>query len=72
MLTFEIQLRTEDYDDDKKQIIVEAMREKAREVYAIAQLLKEKRDPQIMFQTGDMFETNKDLEILTADDIEAA
>ena len=69
MLTFEIQLRVEDVDDEKKQIIVEACREKARELYAIAHLLKEKRDPQIMFQTGDMFETNKDLEILSAEDI---
>lgn len=68
MLTFEIQLRTEDIDEEKKAIIVEACREKARELYAIAHLLKEKRDPQIMFQTGDMFETNKDLEILSAED----
>lgn len=68
MLTFEIQLRTEDIDEDKKNILVEACREKARELYAIAHLLKEKRDPQIMFQTGDMFETNKDLEILSAED----
>lgn len=69
MITFEIQLRTEDYDDEKKQIIVEACREKAREIYAIATLLKEKRDPQIMFQTGDLFETNKDLEILSTADL---
>lgn len=68
MLTFEIQLRTEDIDEEKKAIIVEACREKARELYAMAFLLKEKRDPQIMFQTGDMFETNKDLEILSAED----
>jgi len=70
MITFEIQLRTEDYDDEKREIITSLFREKAREIYAMALMLKEKRDPQIMFQTGDMFETNKDLELVTAEDLE--
>jgi hypothetical protein len=71
MRTFEIQLRTEDLDEEKLEILREACREKAREIYAIAFLIKETRDPQIMFSDGDLFEKNKDLEILSAADLDA-
>lgn len=71
MLTYEIMLRVEDMDDDeeKKAVLTAACQEKARELYAIASLLKSKRDPQIVFQSGDMFQRNKDLEILSEADL---
>lgn len=70
MRTYSIELKADFQDDEKHEILLQAAREKARELLAIALMLKDKREPQIAFQTGDMFERNKDLEILTADDIE--
>ena len=70
MRTYTIELKADFQDEDKHDVLLQVAREKARELLSMALLLKDKREPQIAFQTGDMFERNKDLEIITADDLE--
>lgn len=65
METVTIELRFDFQDADKNEIILQAAREKARELLATAMMLKDKRDPQISFQSGNMFERNRELEIMT-------
>lgn len=64
MKTYTIELRADFVDDEKHDILLEAVREAARTMLTTAMMLKDKRDPQIALQAGDMFEKNKDLEIL--------
>lgn len=64
MRTYTIELRADFMDDEKHDILLSAVREAARTMLATALLLKDKRDPQIALQTGDMFETNKDLDVM--------
>jgi len=61
MRTYTIELRADYQTDDKYEILLEAVREAARTALATAMMLKDKRDPQISMQVGDMF--NKDAEI---------
>lgn len=67
MRTYTIELRADFQSEEKYDILTEAAREKARELLAIALMIKDKRDPQISFSTGDMFERNNDLTIMSAE-----
>lgn len=69
MRTYTIELRADFQDDEKHDILLQAAREMARQLLATALMLKDKREPQISFSSGDMFERNKDLEILTEADL---
>lgn len=64
MRTYTVELRADFIEDGKHDILLQAVREAARTMLATAMLLKDKRDPQIALQTGDMFETNKDLNVM--------
>lgn len=66
--TYIIELRVEFADEEKYDHILELTRVAARDLYAAATLLKDKREPQISLETGDMFETNKDLTILSEEE----
>jgi hypothetical protein len=69
MRTYTIELRADYQTDDKHDVLLEAVREAARTVLATAMMLKDKRDPQISMQVGDMF--NKDAEVqLFNDDLQ--
>lgn len=61
MRTYTIELRADFQDDEKHDILLEAVREAARTMLTTAMMLKDKRDPQIALQAGDMFEKNKEL-----------
>lgn len=63
MKTYTIELRADYVDEEKHDVLLEAVREAARVMLSTAMMLKDKRDPQIMLQAGDMFEKNKDLTI---------
>lgn len=65
MRTYTIELRADFVDEDKHEILLGMAREKARELLSYAILLKDKREPQISLQSGDMFEANKELVILS-------
>lgn len=69
MRTYTIELRADFQDVEKYDILMSAAREMARGMLATAMMLKDKREPQISLQSGDMFERNKDLEIITAEDL---
>lgn len=66
--TYIIELRVEFADEEKYDHILEMTRQAARDLYTAATLLKDKREPQISLETGDMFQTNKDLTILSEED----
>lgn len=72
MRNYDIKLRVDFMDDEKYDIMLEVVREKCREMLTTAIMIKDKREPQIMFSTGDMFETEKDLTIMTPEDLEVA
>jgi hypothetical protein len=63
MRTYTIELRADFQEDEKHDILLAAVREKAREILTVALMLKDKREPQISLEAGDMFERNKDLNI---------
>lgn len=65
MRTYIIELRADFQENDKYDLMLEAARATARELLATAMLLKDKRDPRISLQSGDMFEQDKDLEIFS-------
>ena len=65
MRTFTIELRADFQENDKYDLMLEAARATARELLATAMLLKDKRDPHISLQCGDMFEQDRDLEIFS-------
>lgn len=64
MRTYTIELRADFVDEAKHDILLEMARTAARELLANALILKDKREPQISLETGDMFETNKDMFLL--------
>lgn len=68
MRTYTIELRADFVEEGKHDILLAAAREKARELLGTALLLKDKREPQISLECGDMFERNKDLEIMEANE----
>lgn len=70
MRTYTIELRADFVDDSKYDLLAIAAREMARQLLSTALLLKDKRDPQIAYSSGDMFSRDKDLEIITAEDLE--
>lgn len=70
MRTYTVELRADFVDEEKHDILLSAVREAARTMLATAMLLKDKRDPQIALQTGDMFQKNDD--IMVFDESEAA
>lgn len=65
MRTYKIELRVDFDSEEKYEIVLQAAREMARNLLSTSMLLKDKRDPQISLESGDMFERNTDLEILT-------
>lgn len=70
MRTYTIELRADFVETEKYDLLMQAMREKAREIMAVAILMQDKRKPQISLQSGDMFERDRDLEIITPEDLE--
>lgn len=68
MLTIKIELRCDDSDPEKVKLITEAGRMAAKHFYTTALLLADKRKPQIAMQVGDLFETDKEINL--ADDIQ--
>lgn len=61
MRTYTVELRADFQDDEKHDILLSAVRDAARTMLTTALMLKDKREPQIMLQTGDMFERNNDV-----------
>lgn len=70
MRTYTIELRADFIDESKHEILLGMAREKARELMTCAVLLKDKREPQVAFQTGDLFEGNKELELISDEERE--
>lgn len=70
MRTYTIELRVDFQEDEKYDIMLQSAREMARQMLTVAMMIKDKREPQIMLQAGDMFEKNADLEIITPSDLE--
>lgn len=66
MRTFQIEIRVDFQDESKYDHITAAARDAARGLLATAMLLKDKREPQASLQTGDLFEGNKELELIEA------
>lgn len=64
MKTYSIEIRVDFDDDEKYQIIENSARDLARQLYAMATLIKDRRNPQIAFQSGDMFVKNSELDIM--------
>lgn len=65
--TYTVELRVDFDEDDKHDIMLDAVRDSARVILATAMMLKDKRDPTIALQAGDIFERNKDLELETSE-----
>lgn len=60
--TFIIEVRVDFEDESKNDIMATMARASARELLTTAMMLKDKaREPQVALQTGNMFETNKEL-----------
>lgn len=70
MRTYTIELRCSFESDDKYEAMLDLSRQTARDLLATAILLKDKRDPQIKFQSGDMMMKDDVLEVITAADID--
>ena len=68
MRTYTIELRADFQEEEKYDILLEAARQMARELLGTALMLKDKREPQISLQTGDMFQRNDDLQILSPEE----
>lgn len=66
-MKFQIELRVDFQDSEKYPAMQELARQAACELLATALLLKDKRDPQIMFFVGDMFTKEEIMEIITPD-----
>lgn len=61
MRTYTIELRADFQDEEKHDILLTAVREAAQTMLTTAMMLKDKRDPQISLQSGDMFVRNEDI-----------
>ena len=70
MRTYSIALRADFVDPEKYELMMEAVRRAAREILATAVMLQDKRPPQVALQSGDMFEREKDLQLITPADLE--
>lgn len=68
MRSFKIELRVDDLDPEKVQLVETAARIAAKHLFTTALLLSEARKPQITLQSGDMFEGEKDINL--ADDLD--
>lgn len=63
--TYTIELRVDFEEESKHDVVTEVFRGKAREILTTVFMLKDsKREPQITFSTGDLFEKNSDIEII--------
>lgn len=69
MRTYTIELRVDFVDSDRYDSMLELARMAARELMTTALLLRDKRDPQIAFSTGDMFSKDENMEIITPADV---
>lgn len=68
MQTYKIEIRAHFEDGEKYDVLLEQVREAARMIYATAMLLKDKREPQISLETGDMFARNADIALFAEND----
>ncbi len=68
MRTYTIELRVDYQDNEKYDIMLEAMRTMARDTMATALMLKDKRDPQVAFSSSDMFSKDESLELITPEE----
>lgn len=71
MKTYTVELRADFLEEDKHDILLQAVREAARTMLTTAMLLKDKREPQIALQTGDLFEGNKQVMLFGEDERES-
>ncbi|QIG66884.1 hypothetical protein EVB41_054 [Rhizobium phage RHph_TM3_14A] len=69
MRTYTLELRADFDNDEKYELVLEMVREKARELLAAALMLKDRREPEIALSHGDMFERNKDLQIFKPEEM---
>ncbi len=63
--TYTIEVRVEFAEEDKYNHMLELARQSARDLYAAATMLKDKRQPEVSLMTGDMFQKDEDLTILS-------
>ena len=68
MRTFKIELRVDDADKEKVKLIEQAAKVAAKHLLTTALLLADKRKPQIVLHSDDLFATEE--EISLADDLE--
>lgn len=61
MKTYKIELRVNFQDKTRYDAILEIVRESARELLTTAMLLKDKREPRIAVQAGDLFMQDKEV-----------
>ncbi len=67
MKTFTIELRVDYSDEEKNDVIKEAIKVAAKHVYTTALLISEKRKPQVAVHSSDFFAGTEEIEL--ADDL---
>lgn len=65
MRTYKIELRMDFVDESKHDQMIIIARQTAQELVTAAYLMMDKRKPLITLETGDMFEGNKEIEVVT-------
>ena len=68
MRTYKIELRADFQDDQKYELLLDLARASARELLGAALMLKDKRDPQMRLEMGDMFSRDENVEIITPEE----
>lgn len=68
MRTYKIELRADFQDESKYDLLLEMARASARELLGTALMLKDKRDPQMRLEMGDMFSKDENVEIIAPED----
>lgn len=69
MRTYKIELRADFQDEEKYNLLLDMCRSAARELLGTALLLKDKRDPQMRLEMGDMFSRDENVEIITPEEV---
>lgn len=69
MRTYKIELRADFQDDEKYNLLLDLCRAAARELLGSALLLKDKRDPLMRLEMGDMFSRDENVELITPEDL---
>lgn len=64
MRTFKIELRVDFEDDSRYEIMLASVRDAARQLVTTAEMLRDRREPKITVDEGDVFRRDKDISIL--------